>query len=98
MRSNKAEEEVAELVKKALQLEVELDKTKEQLVITTQRLDDKEKALLAAEMEVNTLNRPPGTKWTFSIEISDNDHETKSLKLSLSPQTCSAPGRRPGDV
>ena len=72
VRSNKAEEEVAELMKKSTQLEVELDKTKEQLVMmtmlmwilinfcqvtTTQKLDDKEKALLAAEMEVNTLNR-----------------------------------------
>ena len=33
MRSNKAEEEVAELMKKSTQLEVELDKTKEELVI-----------------------------------------------------------------
>ena len=33
MRSDKAEEEVAELMKKAEQLEVELDKTKEELVI-----------------------------------------------------------------
>ena len=32
MRSDKAEEEVAELMKKAEQLEVELDKTKEELV------------------------------------------------------------------
>jgi hypothetical protein len=38
-------------------VQVELDKTKEQLTCTTQKLDDKEKALLAAEMEVNTLNR-----------------------------------------
>ena len=33
VRSNKAEEEVAELMKKSTQLEVELDKTKEQLVM-----------------------------------------------------------------
>ena len=33
VRSDKAEEEVAELMKKAEQLEVELDKTKEELVI-----------------------------------------------------------------
>ena len=32
VRSDKAEEEVAELMKKAEQLEVELDKTKEELV------------------------------------------------------------------
>ena len=32
MRSDKAEEEVAELMKKAEQLEIELDKTKEELV------------------------------------------------------------------
>ena len=48
---------MAELTKKSMQLEVELDKTKEQLTTTTQKLDDKEKALLAAEMEVHTLNR-----------------------------------------
>ena len=57
MRASKAEEEVEELVKKAQQLEVELDKTKEDLANTSQKLDDKEKALLGAEMEVNTLNR-----------------------------------------
>ena len=74
VRSNKAEEEVAELMKKSTQLESELDKTKEELVwscnyekkqwifvflkvMTTQKLDDKEKALLAAELEVSTLNR-----------------------------------------
>merc|ERR1711885_125378 len=49
VRAAKAEEEVAELVKKAQQLEVELDKTKEELATTSQKLDDKEKALLAAE-------------------------------------------------
>ena len=38
MRSNKAEEEVAELVKKSTQLEVELDKTKEQLVMMMMEL------------------------------------------------------------
>ena len=74
VRSNKAEEEVAELMKKSTQLESELDKTKEELVwscnyekkqwifvflkvMTTQKLEDKEKALLAAELEVSTLNR-----------------------------------------
>ena len=109
MRSDKAEEEVAELMKKAEQLEVELDKTKEELVnnmilqlrwimmmersglsagdlfgirmvcgvvkwwlqhdvvtskvwlctqvVTTQRLEDKEKGLQGAELEVASLNR-----------------------------------------
>ena len=57
MRAGKAEEEVADLVKKAQQLEVEVDKTKEQLATTAQKLEEKEKALLAAELEVNTLNR-----------------------------------------
>ena len=45
--------QVAELVKKAQQLEVELDKTKELLTTTTQRLEEKEKALLASELEVS---------------------------------------------
>ena len=57
VRAGKAEEEVADLVKKAQQLEVEVDKTKEQLATTAQKLEEKEKALLAAELEVNTLNR-----------------------------------------
>ena len=48
---------VAELVKKSQQLEVDLDKTTEQLLTTTQQLEEKEKALLAAELEVNALNR-----------------------------------------
>lgn len=43
---------MADLVKKAQQLEVELDKTKELLTTTTQRLEEKEKALLASELEV----------------------------------------------
>ena len=43
---------MAELVKKAQQLEVELDKTKEELLTTTQKLEEKEKALLASELEV----------------------------------------------
>ena len=52
IRAAKAEEEVADLVKKAQQLEVELDKTKEELLTTTQKLEEKEKALLASELEV----------------------------------------------
>ena len=49
--------QVQELVKKAQQLEVELDKTKEELMTTTQKLEEKEKALLASELEV-TANIP----------------------------------------
>jgi hypothetical protein len=37
---------VAELVKKSQQLEVDLDKTSELLMTTTQQLEEKEKALL----------------------------------------------------
>merc|ERR1711971_446458 len=47
VRAAKAEEEVADLVKKAQQLEVELDKTKEELSLTTERLEDE----LAAEQD-----------------------------------------------
>merc|ERR1712226_1108812 len=47
VRAAKAEEEVADLVKKAQQLEVELDKTKEELMQTTEKLKEK----------VNSLNR-----------------------------------------
>ena len=57
VRALKAEEEVAELVKKSQQLEVELDKTQEELMTTTEKLKEKEHALAAAELEVNALNR-----------------------------------------
>ena len=56
-RATKSEEEVTELVKKSQQLEVQLDKAFEELLTTTQQLDEKEKALLAAELDVNSLNR-----------------------------------------
>jgi predicted nucleic acid-binding Zn-ribbon protein len=49
-RASKAEEEVADLVKKSQQLEVELDKTREEL-------KEKEQALTAAKLEVNSLNQ-----------------------------------------
>ena len=76
VRASKAEEEVAELVKKAQQLEVELDKTKEELATTSQKLEDKEKALLAAEMEVNTLNRSIGGKLAIKTEIGQSRSAT----------------------
>ena len=53
MRAEKAEEEVADLVKKSQQLETELDITHERLSIVTMQLEEKEKALMAAEAEVN---------------------------------------------
>merc|ERR1712212_603080 len=49
VRAAKAEEEVADLVKKSQQLEVELDKTKEELQLTTEKLKDKENALLSLQ-------------------------------------------------
>merc|ERR1711973_402639 len=57
VRAAKAEEEVADLVKKSQQLEVELDKTKEELMQTTEKLKEKENNLFSAELEVNALNR-----------------------------------------
>merc|ERR1711990_1431603 len=60
------------------ELEVELDKTKEELATTSQKLDDKEKALLAAEMEVNTLNR--------RVQHLEGDLEVCEDKLLLATQ------------
>jgi hypothetical protein len=53
VRASKAEEEVAELLTKAQRLEVDLDKCKETLATRASQLDEKEKALLAAELEVS---------------------------------------------
>merc|ERR1711937_937615 len=57
LRAEKAEDEVAELATKARQLETELDVTTEKLGIISLQLEEKEKALLAAEAEMNALNR-----------------------------------------
>merc|ERR1711988_1156459 len=57
VRAAKAEDEVAELVAKSRQLETELDLCTEKLAIVTLQLEEKEKALMAAEAEMNALNR-----------------------------------------
>ena len=71
IRAAKVEEEVADLVKKAQQLEVELDKTKEELMATTQRLEEKERVVL----EVSSLNR--------RIQALEGDLETCEDNLLL---------------
>merc|ERR1712029_463596 len=57
LRAEKAEDEVSELQAKARQLETELDLTTERLGIVTLQLEEKEKSLMAAEAEMNALNR-----------------------------------------
>merc|ERR1711936_1018369 len=57
LRASKAEDEVSELVAKARQLETELDLCTERLAIVTLQLEEKEKSLMAAEAEMNALNR-----------------------------------------
>merc|ERR1711892_1168995 len=57
IRAGKAEDEVEELVTKSRQLETELDLTNEKFVIVSLQLEEKEKSLLAAEAEMNALNR-----------------------------------------
>merc|ERR1719481_500253 len=57
LRASKAEDEVSELAAKARQLETELDLCSERLGIVTLQLEEKEKALMAAEAEMNALNR-----------------------------------------
>merc|ERR1712152_122663 len=57
VRAEKAEDEVAELNAKARQLETELDLCTERLGIVTLQLEEKEKSLMAAEAEMNALNR-----------------------------------------
>ena len=54
-RATKAEEEHGELLKKATQIEAELKKASENLISTSQKVEEKEKALLAAELEVTNL-------------------------------------------
>jgi hypothetical protein len=55
-RAEKAEEEVAELVKKSQQLEVDLDQAKEQLLTTTQQLEEK----------VSCNCSPPNSSWRWT--------------------------------
>ena len=69
---------MAELVTKAQRLEVELDKCKEQLTTRASQLEEKEKSLLAAEMEVNTLNK--------RVQHLEGDLETCEDKMLLATQ------------
>merc|ERR1712045_604445 len=57
LRAEKAEDEVTELTAKARQLETEVDLCTERLGIVSLQLEEKEKSLLAAEAEMNALNR-----------------------------------------
>merc|ERR1712233_247115 len=75
VRAGKTEEEV---VKKSQQLEVELDKTMEELITTTEKLKEKENSLSSAELEVNVLNR--------RVQGLEGDLETCEDKLLLASQ------------
>merc|ERR1712083_334310 len=57
IRAQKGEDEVEELVIKSRQLETELDVTSERLSIATLQLEEKEKQLVATELEMNALTR-----------------------------------------
>merc|ERR1711971_666680 len=78
VRAEKAEEEVLELTNKARQLETEVDVTSERLSIVTMQLDEKEKSLLAAEAEVNALNR--------RVQNLEGDLEMNEEKLLVAVQ------------
>merc|ERR1712156_390890 len=68
VRAAKAEEEE----------EVELDKTKEELSLTTEKLKDKENSLQSAELEANALNR--------RVQALEGDLETCEDKLLVATQ------------
>merc|ERR1712037_511584 len=55
LRASKAEDEVDELVTKSRQLETELDLTAEKFAIVSLQLEEKEKALSHAELEMAAL-------------------------------------------
>ena len=74
VRADKAEDEVAELLAKTSQLETELDMTAERFSIVSLQLEEKEKSLLAAEAELNALNR------TFLLVA---EQETDRTRLNL---------------
>jgi len=57
LRFVKAEEEFAELAKKASTIELELTKSSELLALNTKKVEEREKTLLAAELEVSNLNK-----------------------------------------
>merc|ERR1712121_354772 len=87
LRAEKAEDEVAELAAKSRQLETELDVTTEKLGIISLQLEEKEKALLAAEAEMNALKR----SWLqqipslirLELQLMTQNVQRKSLKIKL---------------
>ena len=56
--------------------QVELDKAQEELTATSQKLEEKEKALSGAELEVSALNR--------RVQVTSAVFATKKLPISPS--------------
>merc|ERR1712096_10083 len=91
IRAEKAEDEVSELAAKSRQLETELDLTTEKLGIISLQLEEKEKSLLAAEAEMNALNRRLRRSWLLQIpsliklelQLMTQNVPRKSLKTKL---------------
>jgi len=74
-RAAKGEEEVAELETKASRLEVELDLTIEAFGQASLKLEEKEKSLSAAELEMNALTR--------RVSALEEDLDTTETKMVL---------------
>ena len=68
-------EEVDQLVKRSQQLEVEVDKAKEELALMEEKLKEKEDALNAGELELSNLNR--------SVQAIEGDLEDCDDKLVI---------------
>ena len=91
-------DKVAELVAKSRQLETELDLCSERLSIVSLQLEEKEKALMSAEAEMNALNRRvSGLEKNEKKLLQATSSGTRPASL---PTTLSAPRRcsrtRPG--
>ena len=80
IRASKAEDEVVELTAKSNQLETELDLTSEKCGIISLSLADKEKALQAAKLEMNALNKR-GQSIKGHLEVNEEQTIIASSKL-----------------
>merc|ERR1712050_424286 len=92
LRAEKAEDEVAELAAKSRQLETELDLTTEKLGIVSLQLEEKEKSLLAAEAEMNALNRRV-SGLEEDLEKTEEKLVAANTKLEQQLMTLSVPRR-----
>lgn len=87
MRAEKVNEEVRDLGKKFIQVELDFANAKNQLELSNRELEEKEKTLTATESEVATLNRKVQT---IEEDLEKSEERSNSATQKLLEATTAA--------